>query len=57
VAVVRLGQAAEGEKHRFYRAKMALVNAGRLRESRGFCSVVPDGAAAPTKEFEPTFMD
>jgi hypothetical protein len=57
VAVVRPGQAAEGESHRFYRAKMALVKAGRLRESRGFCSLVPDGAAAPTKECEPTFMD
>ena len=57
VATVRPGLAAEGESHRFYRAKMALVNAGRLRESRWFCSLVPDGAAAPTKEFEPTFMD
>jgi hypothetical protein len=57
VATVRPGQAAEGEPHRYYKAKLALVNAGRLRESRGFCSLVPDRAAAKAKELEPTFMD
>jgi hypothetical protein len=55
VATVRPGQAAEGEAHRFYRAKMALLNAGRIAEAKGFVRLVD--ADAKTPERAPTFAD
>jgi hypothetical protein len=57
VATVRPGRAADGEPHRYYRAKMALVNAGVIAEAKGFGRLVDVDAKARAKEFEPTFMD
>jgi hypothetical protein len=57
VATVRPGRAADGEPHRYYRAKMALVNAGVIAEAKGFVRLVDVDAKARAKEFEPTFMD
>ena len=55
VAIVRPGQAAEGEAHRFYKAKMALIRNGLISESRGFVRL----ASAPSSSAvsEPTFQD
>ena len=52
VAVVRPGLAAEGEPHRFYRAKEALRKDGHIVEVRGFVRLAPAKA-----EQEPTFQD
>jgi hypothetical protein len=66
VAVVRPGQAAEGEPHRYYKVKSALLRDGLMTESRGFVHLGPPRAkassAAPAQparahELEPTFMD
>ena len=56
VATVRPGQAAEGEAHRFYKAKMALIRDGLITELRAFVRL----ASAPSSssaELEPTFQD
>ena len=44
VAIVRPGQAAEGEADRFYKAKMALIRDGLISNSRGFVRL----ASAPS---------
>ena len=54
VAVVRPGRAAEGEPHRFYRAKMGLIRDGLITELRGFVRLASTPSLA---EQEPSFVD
>ena len=55
VATVRPGQAAEGEAHRFYKAKMALIRDGLITELRAFVRLA--SAPSSSAESEPTFQD